>query len=110
MKLDMLDGLNDDDLRAVDARCLELLKQHDIERKERALSEARATLAAVGLTLKDLAGKGRVKPAKGLVYHTGREYQHPGNKSLVWKAAGQKPNWLRELEEQGKKPIEVASS
>ncbi len=49
MKLDMLDALGDDDLRAVDARCLELLKQHDTERKEKALSEARALLASVGL-------------------------------------------------------------
>jgi len=104
----MLDGLNDDDLRAVDARCLELLKQHDIERKETAMAQARATLAAVGLTFKDVAG-GKVgsKPAKGPAYHTGHQYQHPTNKALVWKATGQKPNWLRELEAKGGKAMEV---
>ena len=78
MKLDMLDALGDDDLRAVSARCDVLLKQHNTERKDKALSEARATLAAVGLTLKDLARKSPVK-SKGPVYHSGRRYQNPSN-------------------------------
>ena len=33
MKLDMLDALGDDELRAIGARCDVLLKQHDTERK-----------------------------------------------------------------------------
>ena len=57
MKLGMLEALADDGLRAVIARAEELLKQHDNERKEKALSEARATLAAVGLTFKDLVAR-----------------------------------------------------
>ena len=35
MKLDTLDGLGDDDLRAISARCEVLLQQHDSERKKR---------------------------------------------------------------------------
>jgi hypothetical protein len=34
-------------------------------------------------------------------------YQHPAKKELTWNAKGQKPNWLRELEAQGGKPVEV---
>ena len=100
MKLDTLDALGDDDLRAVATRCEALLKQHDVERKEKALSEARAALAAVGLTLKDLARKAPAKP-KGPVYHVGRQYQHPTNKALLWSGKGKKPSWLTALEAEG---------
>ena len=109
MKLDSLESLNDDDLRAVIARADALLKQHDTERKDKALNEARATLAAVGLSLKDLNGKGR-KPAKGPAYHSGHQYQHPTNKALTWNAKGKKPGWLVGLETEGKAAVEVASA
>jgi hypothetical protein len=110
MTLDSLEKLEDDDLRMVAARCGELLVERDRQRKEKALSDARALLASVGLSLKDLSGKGRARPAKGPVYKGGHTYQHPTNKSLVWNANGQKPNWLRELEAEGGKPIEVAAA
>ena len=107
MKLDMLDGLGDDDLRAISARCEVLLKQHDGERKEKALDQARATLAAVGLKLSDLNAKGRGKGAKGPAYRGGHAYQHPINKTLVWNAKGKKPGWLVALEAEGKSALEV---
>lgn len=64
----MLDGLNDDELRAVGARVNELLKAHDEERKAKALADAkalkakaladaRAVLASAGLSLKDMGAK-----------------------------------------------------
>jgi len=106
MKPDMLDGFEDAELREVIARAETLLKQHDTERKEKAMGEARATLAAVGLTLKDLNGKGR-KALKGPAYHSGHHYQHPTNKALVWNGKGKKPHWLGELEAEGVKPIEL---
>ena len=80
MNLDSLEKLGDDDLRAVIARADALLKKHDTERKEKALAEARATLAAVGLSLKDLARK--APKAKAPLHHSGRTYQHPADKSL----------------------------
>ena len=109
MKLDMLDGLEDADLLAVAARCEELLKEHDRQRKDQALEQARAILTGVGLSLKDVAGKPH-KNGKGPVYHSGRKYQHPTNKSLVWNAKGQKPKWLRELEDSGGKALEVGNA
>lgn len=109
MKLDMLDALEDADLRAVIGRADELLKKHDTERKDKAMAEARATLAAVGLTLKDLARKAPAKP-KGPVYHSGRTYQHPANKTLTWPGKGKKPGWLTTLEAEGKTAMEVANA
>jgi DNA-binding protein H-NS len=102
----MLDGLEDADLLAVAARCEELLKEHDRQRKDKALEQARAILTGVGLSLKDVAGKPH-KNGKGPVYHAGRQYQHPTNKALVWPGKGKKPNWLVGLEAEGKSAMEV---
>ncbi len=108
MKLETLDVLKDDDLRAVIGRAGELLKQHDRERKDKALEDARAILASAGLSLRDVAGKATsTQRSKGPSYHSGHHYQHPANKQLVWTAKGQKPRWLRELEAEGKRPVEV---
>ena len=104
MKLDTLDALSDDDLRAVMGRADALLKQHDAERKEKALSDARTLLASVGLGLKDLTRKS--VRSKGPVYHTGRTYRHPANSALVWPGKGKKPQWLTALESEGGKAIE----
>jgi len=41
MKLETLDVMKDEDLRAVIGRAEELLKQHDRERKDKALEDAR---------------------------------------------------------------------
>jgi DNA-binding protein H-NS len=103
----MLGALQDDELRVVIEQSQGLLKERDDERKAKALNDARAVLAAAGLTLKDLNGKGKSKTAKGPVYHGGHTYQHPANKSLTWNAKGKKPGWLVELEGRGEATIEV---
>jgi len=107
IKPDMLDAFSDEELVEVKTLADKLLKHRDEERKAKALEEARATLAAVGLSIKDLA-RAKTKPNKGPSYKGGHTYQHPANKSLVWNAKGQKPNWLRELEIQGGKAVELA--
>src|SRR5580658_2378214 len=108
MTLDSLEKLGDVELSAVAARCEELLAQHDRQRKDKALEEARAILASAGLNLKDVAsGKPKNGNGKGPVYHGGRQYQHPTNKALTWNAKGQKPTWLRELEASGGKAMEL---
>ena len=116
--LDMLAALSDDELRGVRTRVDELLKAHDDERKAKALADAkalkakaladaRAVLASAGLSLKDMSGK---KPRSGRApaYHAGRTYRHPENKSLTWNGKGQKPGWLRELEGEGGKAVELS--
>jgi DNA-binding protein H-NS len=107
VKLDILNDLKDEELQAVIGRAGELLKQHDKERKDKALGDAHATLAAAGLTLKDLARKSA--RTKGPEYHSGRQYQHPTNKTLVWPGKGKKPGWLVSLEAEGKAAIEAAN-
>jgi len=109
MNLDLLEKLNDDDLRAVIGRADTLLKQHDTERKDKALIEARKLLSAVGLSIKDLARKSPASKSKGPVYHSGRQYQHPLDKTLIWPGKGKKPGWLTALEAEGKWALEVAN-
>jgi DNA-binding protein H-NS len=85
-----------------------LLKQRDDDRKAKALSDARALLASVGLSLKDLGVKGKTRTGKGPVYHSGHTYQHPANKSLTWNGKGKKPGWLTALEAEGSRAMEAA--
>jgi hypothetical protein len=110
IKPDSLDALNDEELRGVIVHSQELLKKRDGERKAKALNDARALLQSVGLSLKDISGKPKKKAGKGPLYKGGRVYQHPTDKTLVWKANGQKPNWLRELEAQGGKAVEIEAA
>jgi len=98
----MLDAFSDDEIGEIKTLADNVLKRRDDERKAKAMEEARVTLAAVGLTFKDVV-KAKIKPAKGPQYKGGHTYQHPTNKTLVWNAKGQKPNWLRELEREGGK-------
>jgi len=108
MTLDSLQTLNDEELQAVIARAGELLKQHDRERKEKALADARSILAAAGLSLKDVAAKRKTtKERTPPVYRGGHRYQHPTKPDLAWNAKGQKPRWLRDIEASGRKAMEV---
>jgi DNA-binding protein H-NS len=108
MKLETLDVLKDEDLRAVIGRAEELLKQHDRERKDKALEDARVILEAAGLNLRDVLSKRtNGKSGKGPVYHSGHRYQHPSKFELVWTARGQKPGWLRQLEKEGSRAMEL---
>jgi H-NS histone family len=97
-------------LQAVIERAQGLLKQRDEDRKAKALSDARTLLASVGLSLKDLNGKGKAKPAKGPVYHGGHTYRHPVDQALRWNAKGKKPGWLVTLESEGGKAVEASGA
>lgn len=104
--LELLETLKDDELQAVIGRATELLKQHERERKAKALDDARAILASAGLSLRDVATKAGTA-AREKTYRRGHRYQHPAKRDLIWTAKGQKPNWLRQLEAEGGRPIEV---
>lgn len=115
----MLNELQDGELRGTRGLIDEILQKRDDDRKEKALIDARAmqakalkesrlVLESAGLTLRDLGGKGKRKRARGPVYHSGHTYQHPTNKTLLWNGKGKKPNWLVEVEADGKKPLEIA--
>lgn len=115
---DMLGALKDDELHWIINHSQELLKKRDAERKAKALvdaralqakaqSDARTLLESVGLSLQNLSGKAKGKTARKSLYKAGCSYQHPTDKSLIWKANGQKPNWLRELETKGQAPVPI---
>jgi DNA-binding protein H-NS len=121
IRVDSLDALNDNELREIINHSETLLKKRDEEPKAKAIadvralkakaeSEARALLESVGLSLKSLSGKGKKKGGQAPLYKGGRLHQHPENKTLVWKANGQKPNWLRELEAKGGRAVEVEAA
>jgi DNA-binding protein H-NS len=103
-----LDEVPDDGLHTIETRCQELQVLHDKERKDKALEQARTILTAAGLSLQDVAaGKMHKNGGKAPSYRSGMQYQHPNNKALVWNARGQKPHWLRDLESEGRKPMEL---
>lgn len=104
----MLDAYSDSDIHAIKVLADRVLKSRDDDRKAKATEEARAALAAVGLTFRDVL-KTKAKPAKGPQYKGGHTYQHPTNKALVWNAKGQKPKWLRDLEADGEKAVELSA-
>ena len=106
----MLDALQDDELRVVIEQSHGLLKKRDEDRKAKAIEQARATLAAAGLSFNDLNGKARGKLAKGPTYKGGHTNQHPTNGALTWNAKGKKPSWLVELEGQGGKALELVGA
>jgi len=106
MTNETLAALSDEELREVIARSQEMLKTRDRERKEHALAEARTLLSSVGLSLKSVAGKTARRTA---AYRGGRLYRHPAKPELVWNAKGQKPNWLRELEKDGGRAVEMTN-
>ncbi|HEX3747691.1 MAG TPA: H-NS histone family protein [Bryobacteraceae bacterium] len=107
IKIDTLNALQDAELRTVIEQSQGILKQRDDDRKAKAMEQARALLASVGLSMKDLNGKGKTKAAKGTVYHGGTTYRHPGNKELTWNGKGKHPGWLVALEAEGGKAVEV---
>jgi DNA-binding protein H-NS len=110
MSIATLNELQDGDLRTTIEQAEGILKQRDADRKAKAIEDARATLAAAGLTLKDLGGNGKKKAAKGPVYHTGHTYQHPANKTLLWNGKGKKPGWLVNLEAENCNAIEIQAA
>jgi DNA-binding protein H-NS len=105
----MLDAFDDDQVQEVRALCDKVLKFRDDDRKSKATEQARAILAAVGLSLKDVAGA-KAKASKGPSYKGGHVYQHPTDKTLVWAAKGKKPGWLVELEARGGVAVEIPAN
>lgn len=58
-----LTGLTDDQLREVIENAQKLLKDRDADRRNTAIEEAKAKLASVGLTFRDVARGPKPKPA-----------------------------------------------
>lgn len=73
IKLDLLDALSDEELTQVEAYSQALKKRRDEERKDKAMGEAGAILAAAGISLKDLKINGKKGPKKTPVTRRGKK-------------------------------------
>ena len=106
IKEDMLDAYSDEDVQEVRVLCDKVLKSRDDNRKSKAMEQARATLAAAGLTLNDLT-RTKVRVPQRPKHNAGSSYQHPTNNALIGNGKGQRPKWLRELENNHVSPLEI---
>jgi DNA-binding protein H-NS len=109
MNTAVLDKMTDEELSLTIERAQQTLMERDRERKAEAMKQARTVLEKVGLSLKDLAAAGKKATAGKHARADGKVFRHPGNPNLEWGGRGNKPQWLRDLEATGGKPIEVAA-
>lgn len=88
------------------------LAQSEIEerrrkRREEAMAEIRRIAGTEHIAVRFDARPKPKKAGKAPVYQGGRHYRHPSKPDLIWNAKGQKPNWLRELEAEGRRAVEL---
>ena len=110
-KTETLDTLKDEELTGIIGYAQILLKTRQEKREEDALETAATAMRAAGLTvnMKQLRAMAKKAASNGKPYKAGTQYQHPEKKELTWNGKGQKPNWIRELETAGKRPLEAAA-
>jgi len=106
MTLETLETLDDEELQECIDRACNLLSKRQEARRQQAIQKAIAILNDAGVDPAVLTAR-RKPGAKTPVYRGGHRYQHPHDTELVWNAKGQKPNWLRQLEKEGGKAVEL---
>jgi hypothetical protein len=94
-----------EELEEISALALAELEERRRKRREEAMAEIRRIAGAEHISVK-FDGKPK-KNARTPLYRSGRHYQHPTDKALLWTAKGQKPNWVRALEAEGRRPVEI---
>jgi DNA-binding protein H-NS len=108
-----ISALSDADLTALIEQARGLLATRQEQRKKDAVEAARARLAEVGLTFRDVAAKSKSRTdreqsreRKGAVKPpTGGRYINPSDPSQVWVAGrGRRPDWVKVLEAKGQLP------
>jgi DNA-binding protein H-NS len=92
---------------AADKRVEELLKKA----KDEGLAEIRRIVEDLGLTAKDLLKLVPSEPQKTRRVRKPAAfwYQHPTDPNLVWKGAGPKPAWFKELSEEAQQACKIAA-
>jgi DNA-binding protein H-NS len=102
-----INGATIGELEQIAALAQAELEKRRRKRRDEAIAEIRRIAGAEHIPVSFTA---KVRPPKGekmRVYRSGCRYQHPADKAMVWTGKGQKPNWLRELEAQGGKAVEL---
>jgi hypothetical protein len=99
-----LNDLTDDDLRTLVTTATDLLQQRHEAAKQRAIEEARARLAEVGLTFRDLTG-GPPPRKRAAKLRNGDRYTNPLDPSQVHVVdRGRPPKWFTDMETRGTLP------
>ncbi len=101
-----LNPLKDEELKDVIKRAEDLLEERKEARRQKAIDDAKASLAAVGLTFRDVGTQPSKRARKAsAALPGGQRYVNPANPSQVWiSGRGRRPKWLAELEAKGKLP------
>src|SRR5262245_13048041 len=98
-----LEALDDAGLQGVISRAEQLLKDRAADRRQQAIDEAKARLASVGLTFRDVVGKSKGPAKPGAA--TGTKYINPADPSQTYTTGrGRPPKWFAALQAKGKLP------
>lgn len=92
--------LSESDLEDVIAKAGKELQSRKEQKRKEVLSEIRQLAASIGVMV-EISETGRRSSRKG--QKVPPKYQNPENPLQQWSGRGMKPNWLRELLENGQK-------
>lgn len=94
-----LTNLTDDELRSLITAAGDLLVERREAAKQKAIEEARAKLAEVGLTFRDLGGGTATPRKRSSKLRNGDRYANPVDPSQVHVVGrGRPPKWFTDLE------------
>jgi DNA-binding protein H-NS len=104
-----ISAMSDDELAAMIEQVQALLATRKEQRKAEAVAAARARLAEVGLTFRDVAASPARRAGRGqspaASRPTGLRYINPADPSQVWVSGrGRRPDWVKALEKKGQLP------
>lgn len=100
-----LADLTDDELRALITAAGERLQERREAAKQKAIEEARARLAEVGLTFRDMAGGALPSRKRASKLRNGDRYANPLDPSQVHIVGrGRPPKWFADMETKGTLP------
>lgn len=103
MKAEQLQSLNDSELQEIIKQAGEILKERENTKKQKAIEDAKAKLASVGLTFRDVAAP-KAK-AKNKPLPQGQKYTNPADASQTYTTGrGRPPKWFADLHAKGNLP------
>lgn len=94
-----IEQLSSQELRELQTKIEQQIKLRHRTEREAAIEEIYNIAHSFGMTLKDLLGKGGIKPAKTKV---AVQYRNPNDASQEWTGRGRQPKWVKEALDAGK--------
>ncbi len=90
--------LSESDLADVIAKAEQELQARKDKKRKEIIAQIKQLAASIGVTV-EISEFGRKSSRKG--QKVPAKYQNPNNPSQQWSGRGMKPNWLKELVDQG---------